>query len=518
MPQNEHDVTCMKAAIEQSRVAVANGCMPFGAVLADESGKIILEAHNGSVIVGQRGGAGDVTRHAEMELVRQASKELTREKRAQCTVYASTEPCVMCAGAIYWGNFSRVVYGCSSQQLEEELSGPGGFDIDVRKLYGQYARPGARTIEVEGPLLAEEAMEAHAQSGVWQKCDAYLSKIRAQADLEDIGVERSLLVTGLGSVRAVDDGSVPIIDLSAGSDEVIAQKLWEAATTVGFFTVTGHGIPQALIDDAFKVSSTFFSQPVDIKKEQSPFEASLNSGYEYMSQVRPSTGLADQKESLQITARQGSMDGRWPDDHFKASVNSLMNAAHALANRILDLLEPNAVPHVAEKQTLSKSHTLWADDGQCTLRLLHYPPTPKENIVKLREAGFWRAGAHTDWDNVTLLFQTQDGRGLECCANPRVVTTNQYWTEVNPVEGGIAVNIGDMLSRWSDGRLLSNLHRVRLPNDKELDPPKSRYSIAYFAQSDKKTLIQSTNAEPITAGDYIMSRVRSNFEANFSTK
>jgi isopenicillin N synthase-like dioxygenase len=86
---------------------------------------------------------------------------------------------------------------------------------------------------------------------------------------------------------------------------------------------------------------------------------------------------------------------------------------------------------------------------------------------------------------------------------------------VNPVEGGIAVNIGDMLSRWSDGRLHSNLHRVRLPKDEELKPPTSRYSIAFFAQSDKKVLIESTTAEPITAGDYIYSRVKSNFEAYF---
>lgn len=518
MPLTEHDVRCMKAAIQQSRRAVANGCMPFGAVLVDENGEIILEAQNGSATAGQRGGSGDVTRHAEMELIRQASSKLSRDKRARCTVYTSTEPCVMCAGAIYWGNFSRVVYGCSSSQLEEELSGPGGFDIDIRKLYGEYARPGVRPIEVEGPLLAEEAMYAHAESGVWKNCDAYLNKFKTSADLEDIEVERSLLTTGLGSAPAVDDGLVPIIDLSVGDDVEVAQKLWDAATTVGFFTVIGHGIPQGMIDDAFQASSKFFSQPVEIKKQLSPFEASLNSGYEYMSQVRPSTGLADQKESLQITARKGSMDDRWPDYIFKSKVSSLMNAAHDLANRILDLLEPYAVPHVPEKHTLSNSHTLWAEDGQCTLRLLHYPPAPKDDIVKLREAGFWRAGAHTDWDNVTLLFQTKDGRGLECCANPRVVSDNKYWTEVNPVEGGIAVNIGDMLSRWSDGRLLSNLHRVRLPNDDELDPPKSRYSIAYFAQSDKKTLIESTNADPITAGDYILSRVRSNFEASFASK
>jgi isopenicillin N synthase-like dioxygenase len=82
-----------------------------------------------------------------------------------------------------------------------------------------------------------------------------------------------------------------------------------------------------------------------------------------------------------------------------------------------------------------------------------------------------------------------------------------YWTAVDPVEGGIAVNIGDMLARWSDGKLCSNLHRVRLP--KVASRP--RYSLAFSAQSDKKTLIETKESEPITADNYILSLIQSNF-------
>jgi len=166
----------MKIAIEESKNASLNQCMPFGAVLADENGTIVLKAQNGSQASGKRGGTGDVTRHAEMELVRKASSMFTREERCKYTVYTSTEPCVMCAGAIYWGGFSRVVYGCSSLRLEKDLSGPGGFDIDIRSLYGPFAREGIRKIEVIGPLLEDEALEAHARSGVWAKCQEFLEK------------------------------------------------------------------------------------------------------------------------------------------------------------------------------------------------------------------------------------------------------------------------------------------------------------------------------------------------------
>jgi tRNA(Arg) A34 adenosine deaminase TadA len=159
-----YDEACIRAAIGQSQMAVDEGCMPFGAVLANASGKILLEARNGSVASGKRGGKGDVTRHAEMELVRKMS---TIEIPAQeCSLYSSTEPCVMCAGAIYWSGVSRVVYGLSSGEMEQKVSGPGGFDIPIEELYSM-GRSGMRKIEIVGPLLADEAIQVHRNSCVW---------------------------------------------------------------------------------------------------------------------------------------------------------------------------------------------------------------------------------------------------------------------------------------------------------------------------------------------------------------
>ena len=106
--------------------------------------------------------------------------------------------------------------------------------------------------------------------------------------------------------------------------------------------------------------------------------------------------------SLQITARLGAMDGRWPSEPeaLQPVARAMMEASKTLAARILDMLEPRACPNL-ERGTLQKSHTLWGPGGQCTLRLLHYPPTAPP------EAGsnLWRAGPHTDWCCVTLLYQ-----------------------------------------------------------------------------------------------------------------
>jgi len=320
----------------------------------------------------------------------------------------------------------------------------------------------------------------------------------------EVQLERQLLQAGGKGGSAAVYGNVPVVDLSLPDDEVRAAMI-AAASEVGFFSVTNHGIPEAAIDEAFGASATFFGQERAAKAEQAPFAAHLNCGYEYMSQVRPSTGTPDQKESLQVTARRGSMDGRWPStDGFEPAARTLISAAHSLGNRLLSLLEPVACPHLPAG-TLAGAHTLWAEDGQCTLRLLHYPPVDVSSVPE----DYWRAGPHTDWCNLTLLFQRPGNAGLECAANPRAGGAG--WLKVDPVEGGIAVNIGDMLSRWSNDSLLSNLHRVRMPTPEEARPPRPRYSMAFFMQADKHVLIESRHGA-ITAGDYILGRIRSNFD------
>ena len=92
-----------------------------------------------------------------------------------------------------------------------------------------------------------------------------------------------------------------------------------------------------------------------------------------------------------------------------------MTAAHDLAGRLLDLLEPKAVPLVA-KGTLAKSHTLWEEDGQCTLRFLHYPPLDSETTQKLLEENYWRAGPHTgEWFRQSITLSAFFSNTLTWC-------------------------------------------------------------------------------------------------------
>jgi tRNA(Arg) A34 adenosine deaminase TadA len=150
------DRDLLRLAIDVAGRARAHGNHPFGAVLADEKGQVLLEAEN-TVLTGR-----DVTGHAETNLIRLASPRLTRETLAQCTLYASTEPCAMCAGAIYWAGVGRVVYGLSEPELYALTgSGHNGLLLPCREVLAH----GGRAVEVIGPALEDEARLVHA--GFW---------------------------------------------------------------------------------------------------------------------------------------------------------------------------------------------------------------------------------------------------------------------------------------------------------------------------------------------------------------
>src|SRR5690606_17045761 len=108
----DNQTALLREAIALSKSAVDHGNEPFGAVLVKD-GEIILRAEN-SVFGGR-----DMTNHAEMNLVKLAAQHYDPAFLADCTLYSSTEPCAMCAGAIYWSGIGHLVFACSEQRLGE---------------------------------------------------------------------------------------------------------------------------------------------------------------------------------------------------------------------------------------------------------------------------------------------------------------------------------------------------------------------------------------------------------------
>ena len=106
MPITEaQDLALLARAIELSHQSRARGDHPFGAVLANVNGEILLEAMNTG------GTVGDRTGHAERNLMSTASIKYSADELRACTMYTSAEPCAMCAGAVYWAGVGRMVFG-----------------------------------------------------------------------------------------------------------------------------------------------------------------------------------------------------------------------------------------------------------------------------------------------------------------------------------------------------------------------------------------------------------------------
>ena len=158
MPSRPDDERHLLTAIELARRAREKGNHPFGALLVDERGSVLLEDENTAVAGGDRIG------HAEINLVRTACARFEPELLQGCTLYASTEPCAMCAGAIYWSGIARVVFALSSASLGAVLSDEVRASTLALSCRDVFAR-GGRTVEVEGPMLEEQALEVH--QGFW---------------------------------------------------------------------------------------------------------------------------------------------------------------------------------------------------------------------------------------------------------------------------------------------------------------------------------------------------------------
>jgi tRNA(Arg) A34 adenosine deaminase TadA len=146
-------------AIELAADAREHGNHPFGSLLVDGDGNVVLEAEN-TVVTGRDG-----TAHAEHNLVRAAVSQFEPDQLATFTLYTSTEPCAMCAGAIFWSGIGRVVFALSSATLAEIVRDPTGAWTLAVSCRDVFAR-GGRAVEVHGPLIEDRARVVH--EGFWE--------------------------------------------------------------------------------------------------------------------------------------------------------------------------------------------------------------------------------------------------------------------------------------------------------------------------------------------------------------
>ena len=148
------------AGNEVARKARAEGNTPFGAVLVDENGNIVMEQGNAERDL------HDATAHAERMLASRASQTFSKDFLWKCTLYTTFEPCCMCTGAIYWANIGRIVYGLTEERLLQMTGADEKnptFNISCRTIIAAGQKP----IEILGPFpeIADAVEEVH--RGFW---------------------------------------------------------------------------------------------------------------------------------------------------------------------------------------------------------------------------------------------------------------------------------------------------------------------------------------------------------------
>lgn len=309
--------------------------------------------------------------------------------------------------------------------------------------------------------------------------------------------------------------SLPIIDISPLSQpnteawqDVITQ-IDKACRELGFFYITGHGIPQSQFDYIESKAQALFSLP-EADKQAISIESSANHrGWGRLSAEKlDPQGELDCKESFDM-----ALD---------------LSPLHSQVNKCPKLYGPNQYPNLdGFTQAMNQHYSLTLDVGLkvlsamalaleqsedfftqkfnfpvSVLRLLHYPS---------QHTSTNGAGAHTDYGCITLLYQDSSG-GLQ------VLNRNDEWIDAPPVPGSFVVNIGDLMQRWTNDIYRSTKHRVSSPTT-----GKTRFSMPFFVEPDFDTVVTTlpkcvaekdnhNQYSPITAGDWILSR----FEDTYS--
>jgi isopenicillin N synthase-like dioxygenase len=279
---------------------------------------------------------------------------------------------------------------------------------------------------------------------------------------------------------------IPVLDLgpylhgAPGALETTAAELRSALEGVGFFIIVNHGVPRDLIEHTFAEARRFHAQPHDAKMALRMNEH--NNGYMAMGRyaVWTSEVNANDKPDLNeafFVKRERSADdplgrsgrrfvgpNQWPDDlpGFRETVLAYTDAVDALGRRLL------LVCAVALDLTPGYFDAAFAE-SQFSFRLSHYPPVPAQ-------PNQFGIAPHTDANFLTFLAQTEIP-GLQ------LRLPSGDWLDVPYVPDSFAVNAGDMMHRWTNGRFKSTPHRAVPPVGRP------RYAIPFFLGPHIDTVI-----------------------------
>jgi len=270
----------------------------------------------------------------------------------------------------------------------------------------------------------------------------------------------------------------------------------------GFLVLDGHGLSEPRFLEAFEQCQEFFSLDEPLKRDCESPESLGNRGYVGLGGERAvGASVGDLKEFFHVGQpnRSAGDPGRdachganvWPEEcavpGFRRTMLGLYADLESLAGRVLAACEDA----LGIESGLLQS---WIRGGNSILRLIHYPPLPDSPGAAVR------AAAHEDINLVTLLCEGTSG-GLE------IRRPDGSWMPVRSLSGQLVLNVGDMLSRATNGRLRSTTHRVVNPDHGTAGV--SRYSLPFFVHPRPEVRLDVGGRSGVgpTAGEFLRMRL-----------
>jgi isopenicillin N synthase-like dioxygenase len=299
---------------------------------------------------------------------------------------------------------------------------------------------------------------------------------------------------------------IPVIDFSGltAADltvrKVIAVNMREAFEDFGFIYLKNHSVSQSVIDELFGRSIAFFDLPQTNKAQAGGYRGAGLSGLD------PSKPT-DVKERFRAPYDSNLPPGYWPDrlPRFREAVSTFHEAGLLVLRRVMHGV---ALSLGLPEEDFDAAH----EPHSGAVMLLHYPP-----ITEPLLPGQLRSGAHTDFGTMTLLVHHGTAEGLE------IQRPDGSWLHAPSIPGAAIVNVGDLLTRWTNGQLRSVLHRVVPPEGKAAQ--RSRYSATLFYEPRHEVVISCLEPchgptkpvlyPPITVGERLEQRRRENMRSGY---
>ncbi|TKA29276.1 hypothetical protein B0A50_03786 [Salinomyces thailandicus] len=301
---------------------------------------------------------------------------------------------------------------------------------------------------------------------------------------------------------------IPLIDIRPSNPHA-AHQLLTAATETGFIYLPSSciPIPPSTLNTIFALSQSFFKSPLSIKQPTSISSNAAGKNLGWVAQgienLDPSTQKhADVKEAFNLgepdlAGNNFEQPLPTPLQAYEQLLVDFYAQCHELCQILLRLF---AVALGVGEEWFTSRHDRTKGPSGTVLRLLYYP-SRHVSAVEGKEGGDMRAGAHSDYGSLTLLFQQRGQPGLE------VKGPGGDWVgvPVDPEGAGergeglpVLVNIGDLLEDWTAGLLKSTVHRVVFP-PAEGEGGADRYSIAYFCHPVDEARLEAVPSDVVKA-------------------